>query len=611
MNETKEWRVCSNSVIRSPATQWTILYALSSSTLLVVNKLAVDATKLPSLVSGAQLFTSASVVVVMQICGMPVLGAWEKSKVVPFIIYTSIFACCLFANMKALLHTNVGAVIGVRSALPLLVCSLEFHFMGKPLPGFRGSVSLMGVVFSAFLYIFLDSGFHVSGAEGYVWLLAWWTLLGVSNTYGKYLTEKVDMTQWERVFYTNALALPPTLAAFLLSSESHMPMNFSHTSVVTLSISCVLGIAISYSGWKCRSEVTATTFTLIGVVSKIGTIALSVIIWPQENLVGKTACLFSCIAFGLAYQEQSSNGSVTENYMRTLFVSQPRKAVVVTMISVVSIFCFVTATSREPVVKHLLTQEEIGCDVTQAAGADGFGSQYQNIVQTMIFAMWHNLSFCVQPISRMDHNYDGRAQFLEEVNNLLHLPANKGETEALENKKRWFDSWIINKQNAEFAQKHLHELGKDFLEYGVYDYAVVHIRRKNRNDNRETFLDFKVHCHAMRLVQAKHPSIKFIVHSQGNENDFKLFQDPRITLRLNEPLNATFPEMVNAKVLIMATSSFSYAAALINNGEVWAPEPWWHAYPFYWNTFNSSICIPQDEPCLGSHTSFQYCPRGF
>ena len=56
--------------------------------------------------------------------------------------------------------------------------------------------------------------------EGYAWLLTWWLLLALQMTYGKWMTEKIEMTQWERVFYTNAFAIPPTIALYYGTGES-------------------------------------------------------------------------------------------------------------------------------------------------------------------------------------------------------------------------------------------------------------------------------------------------------------------------------------------------------------------------------------------------------
>ena len=282
---------------------WIILYSLASSSMLVINKLAVSSNGLPTVVSGAQLVTSAAVVVGLEMFGAGVLGPFERKRVGPFMLYTTLFALGLFSNMKALMLTNVGAVIAARCCLPIIVCIIEWAFMGRMLPGARSALSLSGVVFAAGLYITSDTGVDVQGGAGMFWLLTWWLLLAVQMTYGKHLTDNIKMSQWERVFYTNAMAVPPTIVLYYSTGENNMEFKNGDGATFYLLLSCVVGVAISYSGWRCRSVITATTFTLVGVVNKMATIAFTIIVWPKDFSVIKTLALFACVGFGLLYQD--------------------------------------------------------------------------------------------------------------------------------------------------------------------------------------------------------------------------------------------------------------------------------------------------------------------
>ena len=281
---------------------WVIAYSISSSSLLVVNKMAVDVLGTPALVSGAQLLTSAIAVLIMEACGCRVLGPFERKRILPMILFTISFAAGLYANVKALLYTNVGAIIGARCAVPLLVCSFEFAFMGKAFPDARNLLSLAGVLSAAVFYINADTGLQVSGPRGVFWLTLQWVLLAINATYGKHLTEKIEMSQWERVFYTNAFAVPPTILFYVASREFDIPITLTKYSVFVLTISCIFGLAISFCGWNCRSVVSATTFALIGVLNKMATILLNILVWPTEFTVQKTAALLTCILFGLLYR---------------------------------------------------------------------------------------------------------------------------------------------------------------------------------------------------------------------------------------------------------------------------------------------------------------------
>ena len=284
---------------------WILFYSACSSSMLVINKLAVEAVPLPTVVSASQLVVSAAVVVLLRALGYDVMGPMQRSKVVPFALYTAMFAAGLFSNMKALLLTNVGAVIAARSCLPVIVCLIEYFFMGRALPGARSATSLAGVVFFAMTYIKSSSSVDVDGASGYAWLFVWWMLLAVQMTYGKWMTEKIEMTQWERVFYTNAFAVPPTALIFLSTGEYSQARDvvLGENATLWLLASCAMGVGISYCGWKVRTVITATTFTLVGVLNKMATIAFTVVVWPQDTTLTSIAALVACILFGLLYQD--------------------------------------------------------------------------------------------------------------------------------------------------------------------------------------------------------------------------------------------------------------------------------------------------------------------
>jgi hypothetical protein len=119
------------------------------------------------------------------------------------------------------------------------------------------------------------------------------------------MTEKIEMTQWERVFYTNAFAIPPTILLFFVTGEFSAvgDAEMGDGAWFWLIASCVMGVGISYSGWRTRSVITATTFTLVGVLNKMATIAFTVIVWPNDTTAASILALVFCILFGLLYQD--------------------------------------------------------------------------------------------------------------------------------------------------------------------------------------------------------------------------------------------------------------------------------------------------------------------
>ena len=243
------------------------------------------------------------------------------------------------------------------------------------------------------------------------------------------------------------------------------------------------------------------------------------------------------------------------------------------------------------------------CQTTQYYGfEDGFGSQYQNILASLIYSQWTNKTFCASPITAIHHEgFDNsRTQVLVDVGKMLHIKMLEGDAASIHDvvilppMKAWFDNFISSKAGETFSLRILQDVGQRFASDVVrkQKHAVVHVREPNRFD-----LEFKtdmsirslgihVICRVMRAVHSAHGPIDFHVYSQGDAKHFDIFRnDTQIQLHLDAPLNSTFQALVTADILISARSSLSYTAGLISRGEVWAPVPFWHNYPSHWTTY--------------------------
>lgn len=58
----------------------------------------------------------------------------------------------------------------------------------------------------------------------------------------------------------------------------------SPDGMMVIAFSCITGTLIGYSGWLCRGMVSATSFTLVGVVNKFLTILLNVMVGTSVYL---------------------------------------------------------------------------------------------------------------------------------------------------------------------------------------------------------------------------------------------------------------------------------------------------------------------------------------
>ena len=55
---------------------------------------------------------------------------------------------------------------------------------------------------------------------------------------------------------------------------------------------------------------------------------------------------------------------------------------------------------------------------------DGFGAQYQKIIQTYIYCKLHNYNFLYKPFTNIEHNYNNDENYIEKVENLINLKNN-------------------------------------------------------------------------------------------------------------------------------------------------------------------------------------------
>jgi len=140
--------------------------------------------------------------------------------------------------------------------------------------------------------------------------------------YVKYVLESIPMSTWTRVYYNNAIALAMWPPFLLVGAEySRLPdalasLQQSHVLPYVLT-SCLVGIGISFTGFGFRNLVTATTFTVVGVMNKVLTIFVSITFLAGANPspLGLTA-LLACIGGGTLYRQapprkagsDSSNG---------------------------------------------------------------------------------------------------------------------------------------------------------------------------------------------------------------------------------------------------------------------------------------------------------------
>ncbi len=221
-------------------------------------------------------------------------------------MYVVAFSAGILCNLKALAGSNIETVIVFRSCTPLAVSVLDFLLLGRELPSPRSWGALLLILLGAVGYVLCDSAFLVAGMAAYAWVATYFVLLCFQMTYGKQLLDMAPLkSTWGPVLYTNLLSVPPTLVlGFLLGDYQRVAtLEATPSAVWTGLLSCIIGVGIGYTGWLCRAKVSATTFTLVGVLNKLATVLLSALIWESATSHLGMLSLLLTIVGGALYEQ--------------------------------------------------------------------------------------------------------------------------------------------------------------------------------------------------------------------------------------------------------------------------------------------------------------------
>ena len=282
------------------------LYALCSSSLLIINKLAVEALRSATMVLLFQLaFSAFSVAALGTVIPKSVeVEALRWDKVKAFLGVVAIFSVCLFSNLKVLQHANVEAVIVFRSCSPIAVSFLDYKYLGRELPNVQTFLSMLGIVAGAVIYMLSDKGMHM---DGIFWISVYYVSIVIEMAFVKYIVDTIPMSTWTRVYYNNILSIPFVILFGLLtggfdSTVSAKP-TVSSTAWLWLGLAGVVGFLISYAGFQLRKLVSATSFTIVGVLCKLGTMLINHFVSENRaTLMGYLGLCF-CIFAGCFYQQ--------------------------------------------------------------------------------------------------------------------------------------------------------------------------------------------------------------------------------------------------------------------------------------------------------------------
>jgi hypothetical protein len=229
---------------------------------------------------------------------------------------------------------------------------------------------------------------------------------------------------------------------------------------------------------------------------------------------------------------------------------------------------------------------------TSIKSNDGFGAQYQKIIETYIFCKMNNLNFAYRPLVCVEHNYDNDITYNDKLEKLMNL---KDNIENIINKNFIYEldygkivmPFFENNINECCKSEHMNFIKNCFLENKDKNFfnnnkfnVAVHIRRENQVDkgvagDRVTTPN-SYYLNVMNNIRNKYKDkdILFHIYSQGNIRNFIDLVNDNVKFYINYDIIETFKGLVLAEALVTSPSSLSYVAALISDGEIYYKKFW-------------------------------------
>lgn len=222
---------------------------------------------------------------------------------------------------------------------------------------------------------------------------------------------------------------------------------------------------------------------------------------------------------------------------------------------------------------------------------EGGGSLLQSWISTYAIAKSFDMPYYHTFMKDIEHNYNNDPDFDEKWNNFLEFPSQKiGVPQVCSNAKNLIDNEFGLLLNVRDELKQLYQNSK--IKTQVYFNPqrisfALHIRKINKVDNDLTDIR-EYYCNPVsknwwvsiiEKINTLFSDLPIDIHiySQGEIKDFpELSHFKSLIWHLDEDVFTTLTHLIEADVLVMAKSSFSYVASILSDGEKVIHNSFWH-----------------------------------
>ena len=218
---------------------------------------------------------------------------------------------------------------------------------------------------------------------------------------------------------------------------------------------------------------------------------------------------------------------------------------------------------------------------TVYGGSDGFGAQYQARLSGIAFCNHNNYEYVHTPFQYVHHG-----ETAGELNKFIGIPDSKGSKPDIYSKGARYIHYS-KRPSIYYTHEVLQKIRGYYYSTEKPDIVIpdiaIHIRRGDVDKNcAQRYTSNTEYIDIIDKLTKLYPDYKITIFSQGTEDDFKELQKPNVNFQLNMNLMETFHSMVRSKVFVMAKSSLSYCAGLLNENIVHYPVTFWHRKLDHW-----------------------------
>jgi hypothetical protein len=219
------------------------------------------------------------------------------------LVYTAAFGFSIYASMRSLQANNIETVIVFRCCAPMLVALMESYLTKSFSLPIRSVAAVLILGVGACAYAFIESQTETKSAmpNPHLWTWLYTCSVVFLMIHGKTISSLRSISLVGTVLFSNAFALVPMTLGFYLSGESVAYNELGIEEVLILLASCIVGTTVSFSGWWCREQISATAYTLVGTLNKICTEFLNILIWDHHASMPGVLALSVCLIGGFLY----------------------------------------------------------------------------------------------------------------------------------------------------------------------------------------------------------------------------------------------------------------------------------------------------------------------